>query len=106
MNRVKVRNMEGRVYISAKEEVKKKIRQAMAKKHQIIYTDTLNDADYILIEKQPDGHLADAQFKSLMQAKESGIPVRFFKLGETHRLEQAKVSAMRQTRKNFDMEME
>lgn len=97
--------MEGRVYISAQDEVKKKIRQAMAKKYQMIYTDTLSDADYILIEKQPDGRLADAQFKSLMQAKESGIPVRFFKLGETQ-LEKGRSSAMRQTRKAFDMEME
>lgn len=97
--------MEGRVYISAQDEVKKKIRQAMAKKYQIIYTDTLSDADYILIEKQPDGRLADAQFKSLMQAKESGIPVRFFKLGEAQSLEKES-RAMHQTRKAFDMEME
>lgn len=98
--------MEGRVYISAKDEVKKKIRQAMAKKYQLVYTDTLSDADYILIEKQPDGRLADAQFKSLMQAKESGIPVRFFKLGGEQLDTRSSAMAMRQTRKNFDMEME
>lgn len=99
--------MEGRVYISAKEEVKKKIKQAMMKKYQMIYTDTLSDADYIFIEKQPDGRLLDEQFKSLMIAKESGIPIRFFKLGtEMEKTKERTVATMRETRKNFDMEIE
>ena len=51
--------MEGKVYISAKDEMKKKIKLAMAKQWQIIYTDNLQEADYILIEKQPDDRLLD-----------------------------------------------
>lgn len=94
--------MEGRVYISAKDEMKKKIKLAMSKQWQIIYTDNLQEADYILIEKQPDGRLLDAQFATLMASREANIPVRYFKLGE----EKMRVNAMKETRKNFDMEIE
>ena len=67
--------MEGKVYISAKDEMKKKIKLAMAKQWQIIYTDNLQEAD---------------------------IPVRYFKLGK----EKTQIAAMKETRKNFDMEIE
>ena len=94
--------MEGKVYISAKDEMKKRIKLAMAKKWQIIYTDNLQEADYILIEKQPDDRLLDAQFATLMAAREADIPVRYFKLGK----EKTQIAAMKETRKNFDMEIE
>lgn len=94
--------MRSKVYVSASRSFREKLARQKVTKHQIIYTDDLEDADFIIIEKQTDDTLADAQFRDLVRARELGIKVDYIKEGP----ELERVQAMKDTRKKFDLEIE
>lgn len=98
--------MERQLYISADERLKKELQERIKnhKKYQIIYTDDIRSADFILIERQQDDSLKDSQFADLVIAKETGARVAFVKgpvMEEGIREKQIK-----DTRRQLDMEIE
>ncbi len=98
--------MERQLYISADEELKRELQERIRKqkKYQVIYTDDIRSADFVLIERQPDGSMKDAQFADLVIAREIGMKVTYIKGAA---LESAlKEKQMKDTRRRLDMEME
>ncbi len=87
------------VYISASEEMKKRIKKSFARSTEVIYTG-LSDAEYIIIERLPDGRFEREQFRDLVVAQAKDKTIMFA---------QTKVQTekeMRATRKRLDMEIE
>lgn len=83
-----------RVYVSPKGRVTK---PSLGDRTQIIYTDSLNDADYVIILK-PEGQLLEKeQLKDFLLAKEAGKKIK---------IEEENKEKMRHTRQKFDMEIE
>lgn len=90
--------MNRRLYISAKAEVRRKMQESMSRKYQFIYTDKIEDANYVVIVKE-NGEVTDEQFLEVAIAKENGSKITY--------IEQAQKSKqMHDTRKKFDMEIE
>lgn len=83
-----------RVYVSPKGRAAK---PSLGDRTQIIYTDSLNDADYVIILK-PEGQLLEKeQLKDFLLAKEAGKKIK---------IEEENKEKMRHTRQKFDMEIE
>lgn len=98
--------MNRKLYISADERLKRELQERIRKqrKYQIMYTDDIRSADFILIERQQDDSLRDAQFADLVIAREIGMRVTYIK-GTA--LEGAlKEKQMEDTRRQLDMEIE
>lgn len=91
----------GRVYVSASEEIRERLKDAWQGQKRIIYTDDYQEAEYILLEKQPDGRYLDEQVRMLILARENSMPVRSFQMASPEM-----ENLMRQTRQKFDMGME
>ncbi|NCE98111.1 hypothetical protein [Emergencia sp. 1XD21-10] len=91
--------MNRKVYISAKDEIKKEILKQQTR-YQLLYTNDVSEAEILLIVRKPDGTLEDEQFHDLMIAKENGAKIQYVKE------EQIKKMQIRETRKRLDMEME
>ena len=94
--------MERQIYVSASRMLKEKIRKQKVTKYRIIYTDDIENADYILIQQQDDGTLENEQFRDLVKARELGVKVDYVKEGP----EKEKLQQMKDTRKKFDLEIE
>lgn len=94
--------MNRQLYISADGRLKRKLQEKIKKqkKFQVIYTDNIRNADIILIERQPDDSLKDAQFADLVIAREIGTKVAFIKDAA---LEEKQI---KDTRCKLDMEIE
>lgn len=98
--------MERQLYISADEQLKKELQERIKdhKKYQIMYTDDIRSADFILIERQQDDSLKDKQFADLVIAREIGTRVAYVK--GTAMEEGIREKQMKNTRRQLDMEIE
>ena len=83
-----------KVYISSRTPIQRK---SLVKSNQIIYTNNLNDADFVIILKTVNERLSEEQFRDMMLAKEAGKRIHVEKENE---------KLMKQTRKRLDMEIE
>ena len=83
-----------KVYISSKMPIQRK---SLVKSNQIMYTDSLNDADFVIIIKPINERLAEEQLRDMLLAKEAGKRTRIMAEKEI---------LMKQTRKRMDMEIE
>lgn len=89
--------MAGRnMYLSASERTKSLI---ISQYMHLQFTDHMDEADYVLLEKQLDGTLNDTQFRDLMIAKERGLKIGFIKI------EKERQNQMLNTRKFLDTDV-
>lgn len=83
-----------KVYVSGGKSAKR----SLSDRTQIIYTDNLNDADYVIILRGENEALQKEQLRDFVLAKEAGKRIKVE--------EKKNRELMRQTRRNLDMEIE
>ena len=83
-----------KVYISSQTPLQRK---SLVRSNQIMYTDSLNAADFVIIMKPKNERLAEEQLRDMLLAKEAG---------KRTRIVEEKEILMKQTRKRLDMEIE
>lgn len=83
-----------KVYVSGGKSAKK----SLSDRTQIIYTDNLNDADYVIILRGENESLQKEQLRDFMLAKEAGKRIKVE--------EKKNIELMKQTRRKLDMEIE
>ena len=72
----------------------------------MILVDRLEDADYVFLQKQVSGLLAEEQFRTLVRSKELGLNVGTFKNKDELNGMIKERTAKYITRERMDMEME
>lgn len=83
-----------KVYVSGGKSSKRNL----SDRTQIIYTDNLNDADYVIILRGENETLQKEQLRDFMLAKEAGKRIKVEK--------KKNIELMKQTRRTLDMEIE
>lgn len=74
--------------------------------YRMILVDKIEDADYVFLQKQTSGLLAEEQFRTLVRSKELDAHVEIFESKQALNSLLKEKAATYNTRERMDMEME